>query len=101
MACSRERDEQVIARDSNLSHTLFDVSARLQVLEEDFVGAPPDADKLEASLSESDILTRPPRHLSQEQLAGRYRAAEDQFRSYHGRVDASTYEQMLDNLIVK
>jgi hypothetical protein len=94
----------VIGRKSELFVTLSNVATRLQSLEEDFThAASPDADELEKTLAELDILVGHAirAHLSPTQLAERRGEAEEQLRSYRGRMEANTYEQTLNNIMFK
>jgi hypothetical protein len=100
----KESDRQVIGRKSELFVTLSNVATRLQSLEEDFThAASPDADELEKTLAELDILVGHAirAHLSPTQLAERRGEAEEQLRSYRGRMEANTYEQTLNNIMFK
>lgn len=100
----RERDEQAIRHDDRLFATLSHVAARLQTIEGDFAQAnSPDANVLEETLTELDILVGHAirEHLSPTQLAERRREAEEQLRSYRGRMEPSTYEQTLDTIMLK
>lgn len=103
-AYSRERGGKVIESGSELFATLSRVADRLRTLEEDFAqAAHPDAGALEEALTELDILVGHAMraHLSPTQLAERRGEAEEQLRSYRGRMEPSAYEQTLDIIVSK
>ncbi|MDQ3916972.1 MAG: hypothetical protein M3348_00590 [Acidobacteriota bacterium] len=87
-----------------LCEALARAAARLEELASDFGrAARPDAEMLEASLSDLEaLLDRALRaSLPPEVLAGKRAEAEEQLRKYRGRMERATYEQTLDNLLAK
>lgn len=87
-----------------LCEALTRASARLEELASDFGrAARPDAEMLEASLSDLEaLLDRALRaSLPAEVLEEKRAEAEEQLRKYRGRMERATYEQTLDNLLAK
>jgi hypothetical protein len=87
-----------------LCEALARAAARLEELASDFGrAARPDAEMLEASLSDLEaLLDRALRaSLPAEVLAEKRAEAEEQLRKYRGRMEHATYEQTRDNLLAK
>lgn len=87
-----------------LCDTLARICARLGDLEKDFGGASrPDAEGLEESLTSLEKMMDEALRasLSTEQLAALRGEAETQLRPYRNRMERATYEQTLDNLLLK
>jgi hypothetical protein len=87
-----------------LCEALARASARLEELASDFGrAARPDAEMLEASLSDLEaLLDRALRaSLPAEVLEEKRAEAEEQLRKYRGRMERATYEQTLENLLAK
>jgi hypothetical protein len=87
-----------------LCEALARAAARLEELASDFGrAARPDAEMLEASLSDLEaLLDRALRaSLPAEVLEEKRAEAEEQLRKYRGRMERATYEQTLDNLLAK
>jgi hypothetical protein len=97
-------DERKKARDPALCDTLSRVAARLQSLEEDFArAARPDAERLEDSLTHLESMLDEALRLSvaPNELAAARAETEAQLRPYRNRMERATYEQTLDNLLLK
>jgi hypothetical protein len=84
--------------------TLARTITRLESLEKDFAAAArPDAEKLEESLTslekmlDQSLISR----LSQAKLTAAREETEAQLSSYRSRMDAATYRQTLENLLLK
>ncbi len=91
-------------RSDEFTDTVARVVIRLSSLEKDFAGAArPDAEKLEESLTSLEkmldgaLLSR----LSPAKLSAARAETEAQLHSYRNRMDAATYRQTLDNLVLK
>lgn len=87
-----------------LCETLARIGARLEDLEKDFAGAlRPDAEGLEESLTSLEKMMDEALRasISTEQLAALSEEAETQLHPYRNRMERATYEQTLDNLLLK
>jgi hypothetical protein len=87
-----------------LGDTLARVVARLLDLEKDFaLAARPDAEKLEESLNSLEkMLDESLRaSLPVDEVKTALAAAEAQLQPYRARMEKSTYEQTLENLLLK
>lgn len=96
--------ERKATRDDEFCDSLTRAAARLQELEDDFAqAARPDAENLEESLTRLEkLLDQALRaHLSLEILAAARAETEAQLQPYRQRMERDTYEQTLDNLLMK
>jgi hypothetical protein len=97
-------DEHSRAGQLALCDALLRIIARLEDLEKDFAASlRPDAEKLEESLTSLEkMLDEALRaSLAPQQLAALHAQAETQLRPYRNRMERATYEQTLDNLLLK
>lgn len=104
LACALEKRRASSAGEDLMTETLARASARLGELAEDFSrAARPDAELLESSLTDLEsLLDRALRSaLSADEVEAARAAAAEQLRSYKSRMERSTYEQTLDNLLAK
>ncbi len=98
--CDRRKKQ----RNDNLCDTLARVAARLRELEEDFSRARrPDAERLEDALTNLEkILNEALRSsIPADELATARAETEGQLQPYRDRMEQATYEQTLDNLLLK
>jgi hypothetical protein len=100
----RLRDHERHAIENGLGDTLARVTARLQDLEKDFArAARPDAEKLEESLNSLEKMLDESLRASVavDELKTALAAAEAQLQPYRARMEKATYEQTLENLLLK
>jgi hypothetical protein len=104
-ALSRAREKRIeSAGDDPVCEALARAAARLEELAADFRSAPrPDAEKLESSLTDLEgLLDRALRDsLPAETIEEKRAESAEQLRPYRARMERSTYEQTLDNLLAK
>ncbi|MBC7908950.1 MAG: hypothetical protein H7Y30_00515 [Pyrinomonadaceae bacterium] len=84
--------------------TLTRAASRLGKLEKDFAGAArPDAERLEESLAKLEKMLDEAllASLSPEELSAARKETEAQLESYRSRMEAATYRQTFDNLLLK
>ncbi len=89
---------------AEVCEALTRAAERLEALAADFANAArPDAEKLEASLTDLEqLLDRSLReHAAPARLDAVRRVAEEQLRPYRARMEPATYEQTFDNLTAK
>jgi hypothetical protein len=92
------------ADEAELCEALSRAVSRLEELRGDFERARrPDAERLESSLADLETLIERALRasLSAEVIEEKRAAAEEQLRPYRARMERSTYEQTLDNLLAK
>lgn len=97
-------DERKKARDDALCDTLTRAALRLLSLETDFTqAARPDAERLEESLTHLEGILDGALRLSvaADELAALRTETEAQLKPYRSRMERATYEQTLDNLLLK
>jgi len=101
----RAREKRIDASgDDGVCEALARTSARLEELAADFSrAARPDAERLENSLADLEgLIDRALRASLPAEVVGEAHAeAEEQLRPYRARMERSTYEQTLDNLLAK
>jgi hypothetical protein len=101
----RARESRLAVRgEDELCETLARASLRLEELEKDFAAAArPDAEQLEAALSDLEaLLDRAVRaSVEPERIEARRREAEEQLQPYRARMHRDTYEQTRENLVAK
>jgi hypothetical protein len=101
----RARESRLAVRgEDELCETLARASLRLEELEKDFAAAArPDAEQLEAALSDLEaLLDRAVRaSVEPERIEERRREAEEQLKPYRARMGRDTYEQTRENLVAK
>jgi hypothetical protein len=93
-----------VGGEDELCEALARASARLAELEKDFAeAARPDAERLEAALSDLEaMLDRAVRaSVEPERIDARRREAEEQLKPYRARMERAVYEQTRDNLVAK
>ncbi|MFN2455939.1 MAG: hypothetical protein ABR577_17150 [Pyrinomonadaceae bacterium] len=91
-------------RADEFCETLARVAVRLEELEKDFArAASPDAEKLEASLTSLEALLDASLRVSlaKEELAAAQAETKAQLQPYRSRMEAATYAQTFDNLLLK
>jgi hypothetical protein len=97
-------DERKKAHDDALCDALTRALPRLQGLEKDFAhAARPDAESLEDSLTQLEGLLDEAllASVSNAELAAMRAETETQLQTYRNRMERATYEQTLDNLLLK
>jgi hypothetical protein len=100
----RLHDHERRATQNGMGDTLARVIARLQDLEKDFArAARPDAEKLEESLNSLEKMLDESLRASVtvDELKTAHAAAEAQLQPYRARMEKATYEQTLENLLLK
>jgi len=101
----RAREKRIeTAGDDGVCEALARAAARLDELAADFArAARPDAERLENSLADLEgLIDRALRaSLPAEVVTEKRAEAEEQLRPYRARMERSTYEQTLDNLLAK
>ena len=101
----RAREKRIETEgDDGVCEALARAAARLDELAADFArAARPDAERLENSLADLEgLIDRALRASLPARVVGKKRAeAEEQLRPYRARMERSTYEQTLDNLLAK
>jgi hypothetical protein len=97
-------DERKEEREDALCDALSRAASRLQSLETDFTrAARPDAERLEESLTHLEGLLQEALRASTttDKLAALRAETEVQLQPYRNRMERATYEQTLDNLLLK
>jgi hypothetical protein len=100
----RLRDDERRATENGLGDTLARVAARILDLEKDFARAVrPDAEKLEESLNSLEKMLDDSLRagVSVDKLKTALADAEAQLQPYRARMEKATYEQTLENLLLK
>jgi myosin heavy subunit len=100
----RLRDDERRATENGLGDTLARVAARILDLEKDFARAVrPDAEKLEESLNSLEKMLDDSLRagVSVDKMKTALADAEAQLQPYRARMEKATYEQTLENLLLK
>ena len=103
-ALTHAHDERCQTSEDEICEALTRAASRLEALATDFAqAARPDAEKLEASLTDVEqLIDRAIRAcLTADQLAAQRTLAEEQLHPYRKRMERATYEQTLDHLLAK
>jgi hypothetical protein len=102
---ARARETRLALRgEDELCEALARASARLAELEKDFAeAARPDAERLEAALSDMEAMLDRAVRASVEpgRIDARLREADEQLKPYRARMERAVYEQTRDNLVAK